>query len=88
MTVCRLNRHEVRELNEYCVQGSVGRNEDFRTSYGALIVSCRIQIWQILDFEILECGLGLVVDEYFFHGKSTPSGDKANDLCLKRTIVF
>ena len=43
------------------------------------IVSCRIQIWQILDFEILECGLGLVVDEYLFHGKSTPSGDKAND---------
>ena len=52
------------------------------------IVSCRIQIWQILDFEILECGLGLVVDEYFFHGKSTPSGDKANDLCLSVRSFF
>ena len=34
------------------------------------MVSCRIQIWQILDFEILEDGLGLVVDEYFFMGRA------------------
>ena len=43
------------------------------------MVSCRIQIWQILDFEILEDGLGLVVDEYFFHGKGATSGDKVHD---------
>ena len=47
------------------------------------MVSCRIQIWQILDFEILEDGLGLVVDEYFFHGKGATSGDKVHDRHIK-----
>ena len=32
--------------------------------------------------------LGLVVDEYFFHGKSAPSGDKVYDREKNWTIII
>ena len=62
---CRLNRHEVRELNEYCVmQNSDLANSRFRNPR-----------------------IGSRSRRIFFHGKSTPSGEKANDRYLKIKII-
>ena len=62
--LCRLNRHEVRELNEYCVmQNSDLANSRFRNPR----IGSR--------------------SRRIFHGKSTPSGEKAYDRYLKIKII-
>ena len=60
-----------RFFNSHVIKMTVGWT-DMKLESWMNIVSCRIQIWQILDFEILECGLGLVVDEYFFSWEEHP----------------